>query len=146
MSATLARQRAILARLGLDALRGLSGQGAYYPPESLDYNMIMIRAYIVLQVSRGLQRPTAGLHMPRTTVIRHLQRLEHVGVLGREGTGYYPTDPPGTEQGVQFIVSLIIRAAKALSEVGHQNPSSDGQQQTPLVISPPMGALSGEVG
>ena len=125
MKPALARQRAILARLALDALRGLAGEAAYYPTASLDYNMIMIRAFVVLQGSRG-SRPTAsriarGLHMPRTTVTRLLQRLEQVGLLGRGGTGYYATEPPGTDRGIQFIVELVLRTARDLTETGRKN-------------------------
>ena len=145
MSSSLTLQRAILARLGLDTLRSVAED--YYPPAYRDYNMMMIGFFITQQVSRGLQPPTAsriarGLQIPRTTVTRLLQRMEKIGVVGRVDNGYYPTNSPTTDAGAQHRVSLVLRAAKELTETGHQNPSSDGQQQTPPVRNAPTGALN----
>jgi DNA-binding MarR family transcriptional regulator len=123
------KQRAVLAHLWLEALRGV-------PPEQRGYNTMLIAAFIVDLASRNPHPPTAsriarGLHLPRTTVTRMLQRMERAGLLGRdEGNGYYPTYPPHTERGVQHRVSMVLRAAKELTEIGHQNLFSDGQQQT----------------
>jgi hypothetical protein len=52
------------------------------------------------------------------------------------------TNSPTTDAGAQHRVSLVLRAAKELTETGHQNPSSDGQQQTPPVRNAPTGALN----
>jgi DNA-binding MarR family transcriptional regulator len=119
----IAQQRAILARLWLDAMRAMNTDS--YPPELVDYNILMIGSFITCHVFCGHKAPTVSritreLKIPRTTVTRLLRRMERAGVVGREGNGYYIKELPNLAQGMQHWVRVVLRAAKELTEVGQQ--------------------------
>jgi DNA-binding MarR family transcriptional regulator len=121
--AMIAQQRAILARLWLDAMRAMNTDS--YPPELVDYNILMIGSFITCHVFCGHKPPTVSritreLKIPRTTVTRLLRRMERAGVVGREGNGYYIKELPNLAQGMQHWVRIVLRAAKELTEVGQQ--------------------------
>ena len=52
------RQRAILARLWLDAMRAMNTDS--YPPELVDYNILMIGSFITCHVFCGHKPPTVS--------------------------------------------------------------------------------------
>jgi DNA-binding MarR family transcriptional regulator len=120
----IVQQRAILARLWLDAMRAMNTESD--PPELVDYNVLMIGSFITCHVFCGHKPPTVSriareLKIPRTTVTRLLLRMERAGIVGREGNGYFIKELPSLAQGMQHWVRVVLRAARELTEIGQQN-------------------------
>jgi hypothetical protein len=89
-----ARQRMVLCRLMIDIMRGLHGA---YAPASDPFGTRLETFFIGLCVALGEfeERPfsvakiAAYMRVPRTTVIRRLDRLETWGLIHRRGRRYY---------------------------------------------------------
>jgi DNA-binding transcriptional regulator YhcF (GntR family) len=128
-----ARERAILVRMMIDVHRSVARD---YPQVG-DWTTLQIGMLVFYHAIEGHQLPTASklareVGVPRPTVVRHLQRLVRLGMLRREGTGYFIPDEfintPDAERGAFKRIKIVLRAAKELSEIGHQKSPSDGQQ------------------
>ena len=89
-----ARQRMVLCRLAIDIMRTLHGA---YAPASEPFGTRLETAFIGLCVALGdtQDRPfsvakiATYMHVPRTTVIRRLDRLTSWGVIDRRGRRYH---------------------------------------------------------
>ena len=89
-----ARQRIVLCRLMIDIMRGLHGT---YAPASEPFGTRLETFFIGLCVALGEleERPfsvakiAAYMRVPRTTVIRRLDRLQSWGLIDRRGRHYY---------------------------------------------------------
>ena len=91
---TAARQRLVLCRLMISIMRGLHGA---YAPATEPFGSRLETFFIGLCVALGQfeERPfsvakiAAYMGVPRTTVIRRLNRLERWGLIYRQGRHYY---------------------------------------------------------
>lgn len=89
-----ARQRMVLCRLMIDIMRGLHGT---YAPASESFGTRLETFFIGLCVALGEleERPfsvakiAAYMRVPRTTVIRRLDRLQNWGLIHRQRRRYY---------------------------------------------------------
>ena len=131
---TYARDRAILVRM----LIGFHRSVARDYPQIGDWTTLQIGMLIFYHAVEGHRPPTASklareVGVPRPTVVRHLQRLVRLGTLRREGTGYCIPEElinaPDAERGAFNRIKIVLRAAKDLSEIGHPNCPSCGQQK-----------------
>ena len=89
-----AQQRLVLCRLMIDIMRSL--HGAYAPP-SEPFGSRLETFFIGMCVALGqfeekpfsVAKIAAYMRVPRTTVIRRLERLQSWGLLNRQGRRYY---------------------------------------------------------
>jgi DNA-binding transcriptional regulator YhcF (GntR family) len=130
---TYARERAILVRMLIDFHRSVARDY----PQIGDWTTLRIGMLIFYHAVEGHKPPTASklareVGVPRPTVVRHLQHLVRLGALRREGTGYSIPEEvintPDAERGAFNRIKIIQRASKELSEIGHQNSPSYGQE------------------
>ena len=130
---TYARDRAILVRMLIDFHRSVARDY----PQIGDWTTLQIGMFIFYHAVEGHRPPTASklareVGVPRPTVVRHLQRLVRLGALRREGAGYSIPEEvinaPDAERGAFNRIKIVLRAAKELSEIGHPNSPSHGQQ------------------
>jgi hypothetical protein len=92
-----ARQRAVLSRLMIDMMRTVHGA---YAPASEPFGTRLETFYIALCVALGdidgkpfsVAKIAAYMRVPRTTVIRRLDQLQHWGLIDRQGRRYYVHD------------------------------------------------------
>src|SRR4051794_24198432 len=88
-----ARQRLVLCRLMVDIMRSLHGT---YAPAGESFGGRLETLFVGLCVALGeidgrpfsVTKIAAYMHMPRTTVIRRLNRLEKWGLIRRHGRRY----------------------------------------------------------
>src|SRR5258708_7301652 len=128
-----ARERASLVRMLIDFHRSVARDC----PQIGDWTTLQIGMFVFYHAVEGHRPPTASklareVGMPRSTVVRHLQRLVRLGALRREGTGYSIPEElinaPDAERGAFNRIRIVLRAAKELSEIGHLKSPSHGQQ------------------
>ena len=89
-----ARQRLVLCRLMIDMMRNVHGA---YAPASEPFGTRLETFYIALCVALGdidgkpfsVAKIAAYMRVPRTTVIRRLNRLQSWGLIDRQGRRYY---------------------------------------------------------
>ena len=89
-----ARQRLVLCRLMIDIMRSL--HGAYAPPHEL-FGARLETFFIGVCVALGeleerpftIRKIAAYMRVPRTTVLRRLDRLQSWGLIHRQGHSYY---------------------------------------------------------
>src|ERR1700754_2976967 len=89
-----ARQRLVLCRLMIDIMRSVHGA---YAPASEPFGGRLETFFIGLCVALGqiedkpfsVSKIAAYMRVPRTTVIRRLDRLQRWGLLSRQGNRYY---------------------------------------------------------
>jgi DNA-binding MarR family transcriptional regulator len=89
-----ARQRLVLCRLMINIMRSLHGS---YAPESEPFGSRLETFFIGMCVALGqfeekpfsVAKIAAYMYVPRTTVIRRLDRLQSWGLIHREGRYYY---------------------------------------------------------
>jgi hypothetical protein len=89
-----ARQRLVLCRLMIDMMRTVHGA---YAPISEPFGTRLETFFIALCVALGdidgkpfsVAKIAAYMRVPRTTVIRRLDRLERWGLIYRQGRRYY---------------------------------------------------------
>jgi biotin operon repressor len=89
-----ARQRLVLCRLMIDMMRTVHGA---YAPASEPFGTRLETFFIALCVALGdidgkpfsVAKIAAYMRVPRSTVIRHLDRLERWGLIDRQGRRYY---------------------------------------------------------
>jgi len=89
-----ARQRLVLCRLMIDMMRSVHGA---YAPASEPFGTRLETFFIGLCVALGdfdgkpfsVAKIAAYMHMPRTTVIRRLDRLQSWDLVERRGRHYY---------------------------------------------------------
>jgi len=92
-----ARQRLVLCRLVIDIMRNLHGA---YAPASEPFGGRLETFFIGLCIALGQfeQKPfsvakiAAYMRVPRTTVVRRLERLQSWGLVQRQGRRYYVDD------------------------------------------------------
>src|SRR5246127_2078691 len=92
-----ARQRLVLCRLMIDIMRSLHGA---YAPAAEPFGSRLETFFIGLCIALGQfeQKPfsvakiAAYMRVPRTTVIRRLERLQGWGLIQRQGRRYYVDD------------------------------------------------------
>ena len=97
-----ARQRLVLCRLMIDMMRSVHGA---YAPASEPFGTRLETFFIGLCVALGdfdakpfsVAKIAAYMRVPRTTVIRRLDRLQNWGLVERRGRHYYIR-----EKGAQF--------------------------------------------
>ncbi|MBR0793787.1 hypothetical protein JQ615_00095 [Bradyrhizobium jicamae] len=89
-----ARQRLVLCRLMIDIMRNLHGA---YAPASEPFGSRLETFFIALCLALGqfeekpfsVSKVAAFMHVPRTTVLRRLERLRTWGLVHQEGRHYY---------------------------------------------------------
>src|SRR6516164_5192436 len=89
-----ARQRLVLCRLMIDIMRTVHGA---YAPVTESFGTRLETAFVGLCVAVGdmegkpfsVAKIATYMHVPRTTVIRRLDRLASWGVIDRRGHRYY---------------------------------------------------------
>ena len=89
-----ARQRLVLCRLMIDMMRTVHGA---YAPASEPFGTRLETFYVALCVALGdidgkpfsVAKIAAYMRVPRTTVIRRLERLQGWGLIDRWGRHYY---------------------------------------------------------
>ena len=89
-----ARQRLVLCRLMMDIMRTVHGT---YAPVSEPFGPRLETLFVGLCVAIGdmegkpfsVAKIAAYMHVPRTTVIRRLDRLQSWGLIERRGRHYY---------------------------------------------------------
>jgi biotin operon repressor len=89
-----ARQRLVLCRLMMDIMRNLHGA---YAPSTEPFGSRLETFFIGLCIAIGdfeekpfsVAKIAAYMHVPRTTVIRRLDRLRTWGLVHRRGQRYY---------------------------------------------------------
>jgi biotin operon repressor len=92
-----ARQRAVLCRLMIDLMRGVH---TAYAPANEPFGSRLETFFIGLCVALGhidgkpfsVAKIAAYMGVPRSTVIRRLDRLQRWGLVYRQGRGYYIHD------------------------------------------------------
>jgi hypothetical protein len=92
-----ARQRLVMIRLMIDAMRSLHGA---YAPTQEPFGTRLETFFVGFCVALGdiegkpfsASKIAAYLHMPRTTVMRRLKRLENWDIVCRHGRRYYIRD------------------------------------------------------
>ena len=92
-----ARQRLVMIRLMIDAMRSLHGA---YAPTQEPFGTRLETFFVGFCVALGdiegkpfsASKIAAYLHMPRTTVLRRLKRLENWDIVYRHGRRYYIRD------------------------------------------------------
>ena len=118
------RERLVLCRLMIDVMRSLHGA---YAPASEPFGARLETFFIGLCVALGqfeekpfsVAKVAAYMRMPRTTVIRRLDRLESWGLIYRQGRHYYMQETAlNSLMGIrsyQHIRRLLEKAAKELT-------------------------------
>src|SRR6516225_2206288 len=89
-----ARQRLVLCRLMIDMMRTVHGA---YTPASERFGTRLETFFIALCVALGdidgkpfsIAKIASYVRVPRTTVIRRLNRLQSSGLIDRQGRRYY---------------------------------------------------------
>jgi hypothetical protein len=92
-----ARQRLVLCRLMIDIMRNLHGA---YAPSSEPFGARLETFFIGLCVALGqfeekpfsVTKIAAYMRVPRTTVVRRLERLQKWSLVQRQGRHYYVDD------------------------------------------------------
>jgi biotin operon repressor len=119
-----ARQRLVLCRLMIDIMRCVHGA---YAPADEPFGGRLETFFIGLCVALGAieQRPfsvtkiAAYMRMPRTTVLRRLERLQKWGLIHRQGRRYYMQEKAVNSllgmRSYQHIRRLLDKAASELS-------------------------------
>jgi biotin operon repressor len=93
----VARQRLVLCRLMIDIMRSLHGG---YAPATEPFGGRLETFFIGICVALGemegrpfsIAKIAAYMRVPRTTVMRRLERLQRWGVIYRQGRHYYMED------------------------------------------------------
>lgn len=118
------RQRLVLCRLMIDIMRSLHGA---YAPATEPFGGRLETFFIGLCVALGefeekpfsVAKVAAYMRMPRTTVIRRLDRLESWGLICRQGRRYYMQEKAlNSLMGIrsyQHIRRLLEKAAGELT-------------------------------
>src|ERR1700747_3677321 len=119
-----ARQRMVLCRLMIDIMRGLHGT---YAPASEPFGTRLETFFIVLCVPLDEleERPfsvakiAAYMRVPRTTVMRRLDRLQNWGLIHRQGRHYHMDQKALNSllglRSYQHIRRLLNKSAQELS-------------------------------
>jgi hypothetical protein len=119
-----ARQRLVLCRLMIDIMRNLHGA---YAPASEPFGGRLETFFIGLCIALGQfeQKPfsvakiAAYMRVPRTTVVRRLERLQNWDLIQRQGRRYYVDDGALNSllglRSYQQIRGLLDKAADELT-------------------------------
>ena len=119
-----ARQRLVLCRLMVDIMRSLHGA---YAPAGESFGGRLETFFVGLCVALGEmeERPfsvtkiAAYMRMPRTTVIRRLDRLQKWGLIRRQGRRYYTQEEALNSllglRSYQHIRRLLNKAGEELA-------------------------------
>ena len=126
MSLIHAREREVMCRLLLDVLRILHEA---YAPANEPFGTRIETDFIGLCVAIGdidgrpfnISKIAAYMHVPRTTVMRRLKRLEHWGLIERRGNRYHANEKIFNsvlgERTYQRNRRAIAKAVKELSDL-----------------------------
>jgi hypothetical protein len=124
-----AQQRLVICRALFDIFRTM--HEAYVPP-SEPFGTRLETGFIGLCVALGdyedrpfsVSKIAAYMHVPRTTVIRRLDRLQRWGVIGRRGHRYYLNEKKlnsivgmGSYGRVRLILSRATEELSALDKL-----------------------------
>jgi biotin operon repressor len=120
----VARQRLVLCRLMIDIMRNLHGA---YAPATEPFGGRLETFFIGLCVALGeiegkpfsVTKIAAYMRVPRTTVMRRLERLQRWGVIYRQGRHYYMEDKTLNSllgmRSYQQIRRLLAKAGEELT-------------------------------
>jgi hypothetical protein len=121
---TAARQRLVLCRLMIDIMRSLHGT---YAPTTEPFGSRLETFFIGLCAALGeiegrpfsITKIAGYMRVPRTTVMRRLDRLESWGVIYRHGRHYYLQDKALNSfigmRSYQQVRRLLTKAAEELT-------------------------------
>jgi hypothetical protein len=142
MKVVHARERAVLARLWIALFKSIQRD---YKSFNNDFITLFVGMIVFDRSAEGRKPPTASdiarvTGFPRTTVLRHLQRMQRDGLVHRKNGGYCVTDivnTPEALRGMQYrLQSRAARSARGngrktrvrgLSRNGQENADCHGQ-------------------
>ncbi len=131
----------MLARLWIALFKSIQRD---YKSFNNDFITLFVGMIVFDRSAEGRKPPTASdiarvTGFPRTTVLRHLQRMQRDGLIHRKNGGYCVTDivsTPEALRGMQYRLNLVLRAAqddgrktrmRRLSRNGQENADCHGQ-------------------
>src|SRR5258707_9756514 len=120
MKVVHAHERAVLARLWIALFKSIQRD---YKSFNNDFITLFVGMIVFDRSAEGKKPPTASdiprvTGFPRTTVLRHLQRMQRDGLIHRKNGGYCVTDivnTPEALRGMQHRLNLVLRAAQQAS-------------------------------
>jgi DNA-binding IclR family transcriptional regulator len=121
MKVVHARERAVLARLWIALFKSIQRD---YKSFDNDFITLFVGMIIIERSAEDRKPPTASdiariTGFPRTTVLRHLQKMQRDGLIHRKaGNGYCVTNVVNTPEalrGYQYRLNLVRRAAHETS-------------------------------
>jgi DNA-binding FadR family transcriptional regulator len=120
MKVVHARERAVLARLWIALFKSIQRD---YKSFNNDFITLFVGMIVFDRSAEGRKPPTASdiarvTGFSRTTVLRHLQRMQRDGLIHRKNGGYCVTDivnTPEALRGMQYRLNLVLRAAQEAS-------------------------------
>ena len=131
MKVARAQERAALARLWIALFKSIQRD---YKSFNNDFVTLFVGMVVFDRSAEGRKPPTASdiaraTGFPRTTVLRHLQKMQRDGLIHQKDNGGYCTtdiiNTPEAMRGMEYRRNLVLQAAREVSQAAQQQKNTD---------------------